>query len=736
MLKKHKGKLILVSNRLPVTIVKKGDKLSLKQSIGGLATGVGSFYKSYRSLWIGWPGVVLSGREKERKEIEKILAGDNCRPVFLSQHYIDNFYHGFCNKTIWPLFHYFPLYTVFSDKFWKAYKQVNQHFCEKVVEVADGRNIIWVHDFQLLLLPRLIRERLPDATIGFFLHIPFPSSEIFRLLPWREEILKGILGADLIGFHTYDYALHFLSSVRRVLGYEPTFGQVFVGNRMVRVDAFPMGINYRRYANAAKDINVQKEIEKIKKKVRDSKIIISVDRLDYTKGIPQRIEAFDLFLEENPEYKEKIMLVLVAVPSRGAIDQYIHLRRQVDELVGKINGKYGTIGWTPVWYLHRSLSFDTLAALYAVADVTLVTSIRDGMNLVAKEFIAAKAKGEGVLIISETAGASKELCEAIIVNPNNKNEVAEAIKKALSMSRNEKLENIRGMQFRLKRYDVKRWANDFMDRLMYIKGVQSELSVKRLTSEFTKKRLLGDYAKSKHNLILLDYDGTLVPLALKPEMAKPDEELIALLSELTQNPRNEVVIASGRAKGTLTKWFSGLDIGLIAEHGVWVKKRARDWEMVEPVASDWKDEIKPILELYADRTPGSFVEEKEFSLVWHYRKADGDLAAVRTKELKDALWQFTSNLNLGVLEGSKVIEIKNASLNKGRAALRWMLSSKWYFILAIGDDWTDEDIFEVLPDTSYSVKVGLGPSKARFYLYSPYEVRSLLKELTETASEK
>ena len=736
MLKKYKGKLLLVSNRLPVSVAKKGESVFLKPSVGGLATGVGSFYKSYRSLWIGWPGVVLSGGEKERRMIEEILREENCLPVFLSPYDIENFYRGFCNKTIWPLFHYFPLYTVFSDRFWRAYKRVNQIFCEAVLDVAEEKDIIWVHDFQLMLLPKLIRERLPGAKIGFFLHIPFPSFEMFRLLPWRREILEGILGADLIGFHTYDYALYFLSSVRRILGYEPTFGQMFVGDRVVRADAFPMGIDYDRFAKGVEDPSVQREISRIRRKVRNYKIILSVDRLDYTKGIPERLRAFDLFLTENPEYKEKVMLILVVVPSRIGVDHYASLKRQVDELVGEINGKHCSFGWMPIWYLQRPLAFSSLLALYAIADVALVTSLRDGMNLVAKEFIATKREGEGVLILSEMAGAAKELGEAIIVNPNDEKEVAEALRRAFSMSSEEKVEAIRSMQYRLRRYDVRRWANDFMDRLFYIKEVQDEFRVKRLTSELAKKRLLKDYSVSRRSLMLLDYDGTLVPFAWKPEKAKPDPNLITLLSSLAGDPRNELVIASGRGRDVLERWFSGLDIGLIAEHGVWVKEKGGDWEMLEPLKADWKEEVMPILELYTDRTPGSFIEEKEFSLVWHYRKADPELAEVRTRELKNALLQFTINLNLGVLEGSKVIEIRDVSLNKGRAALRWLSKEEWGFILAMGDDWTDEDMFEVMPEDAYSVKVGLGPSKARFYLESNKEVRALLGELAELIEEK
>jgi len=728
------SRLLIVSNRLPISIVKREGKLCFQGSAGGLATGLGSFYKSYESLWIGWPGVTLEKISKEEKEeIGEKLTAESCYPIFLPQKDFENHYYGFCNKTIWPLFHYFPLYTIHDENFWEAYKRVNEAFCDVVAKIAEPKDIIWVHDYHLMLLPKLIREKLQDTTIGFFLHIPFPSFEIFRLLPYRKEILEGLLGADLIGFHTYDYCRHFFHSVSRILGYEHSFGQITADKRVIRVDTFPMGIDYERFAGTRDNPEVQKEISSIREKagkVEERKIILSIDRLDYTKGIPQRLEAFDLFLENNPEYKEKVAMILVANPSRTGIEHYMEIKKQVDELVGKINGKHGTISWMPIWYLYRFLSFNPLVALYNIADVAFVTPLRDGMNLIAKEFIATKTDGKGVLILSEMAGATNELGEAITVNPNDKEEVAEAIKEALEMPDEEQIERNSIMQKRLKRYNVMRWASDFMERLHQIKEIQQELQARRLSYEMTKK-LISDYLKSNKRLILLDYDGTLVYFAKKPEKAKPDEKILRLLEALAEAPKNEVVIISGRDKETLEKWFGGLNVGLVAEHGVWIKeKKEEKYEMLEPLRDDWKEEIRSILELYVDRTPGSFIEEKEFSLVWHYRKADPELASMRARELKDALLHLVANLNLGVLEGSKVMEIKSAGINKGMITLHWLSKEKWDFILAIGDDWTDEDIFAVLPEAAYSIKVGLGPSQARFNLDSVTDVRFLLEELT------
>ncbi len=720
-------RLLIVSNRLPLTIQERKGELHIEHSVGGLATGLSSWYKSSNSIWIGWAGI---GRKKIKKEkdIMARLLSENCHPVSLSQQDVEAYYHGFCNRTIWPLFHYFPLYAEYSEDFWQAYERVNTAFANVVAGIARPNDIIWIHDYHLMLLPKLLRERLPKATMGFFLHIPFPSFEIFRLLPWRKQILEGLLGADLAGFHTYDYTGHFLDSVHRLLGYEVAMGQITAADRVVRADAFPMGINYEQFSSVAQDPKAQAERKKFRKKLGDCQVILSVDRLDYTKGIPERLEAFSVFLDRNPKFKRKVILVLLVVPSRTRVDHYIQLKKQLDGLVGEINGKHGTIGWMPVWYLYRFLPFHSLAALYSLADVALVTPLRDGMNLVAKEYTTTKTDGKGVLILSETAGAAQELGEAIIINANNQEEIAQALAKALEMPEQEQIERNRTMQKRLRRYDVVQWANEFMDKLLYTKKLQREMEEKALTYEMQKK-LASDFQESDKALLLLDYDGTLVPFSPKPAEAMPGANLLRLLERFTKNPRNEVVLISGRDKDTLESWFGGLDVGLVAEHGVWIKEKGGGWETIETLTSEWKEEVYPILESWVDRTPGSFIEEKEFSLVWHYRKANPKLGELRARELINNLSNITANLNLQVLEGSKVVEVINTGINKGRTASIWISREKWDFILALGDDWTDEDTFKVLPSTAWSIKVGFGASAARFSLSSPSNATSLLRKM-------
>jgi trehalose 6-phosphate synthase/phosphatase len=668
-------------------------------------------------------------KAEEKHQIIERLAAEHCHPVFLSRKQMEGYYQGFCNKTIWPLFHYFPRRSVYEARFWKTYKQVNEAFCDEVMKIASQGDCIWVHDYQLMLLPQLLRQRLPDSKIGFFLHIPWPSFELFRLLPWREQILNGLLGADLIGFHTYDYVRHFLSSVSRITGLEHMLGNVSVANRVVKVDAFPMGIDYEKYSRAIDDPDVEKEINKIRSKIGERKIILSIDRLDYSKGIIERLEAFDLFLSENPQYRGSVTLIMVAVPTRTGVEDYKELRSRLEQLVGRVNGEYGTMGYVPVWYLYRSLPFAELTALYNVSDVALITPLRDGMNLIAKEFIAAKADKPGVLVLSEMAGAACELGEALVVNSCDKTAIIQAIKEALEMPPLEQLKRNKVMQERLRRYNVSRWSHDFLDALSDIKNTQQQMSARRLTDSMEEK-LAEDCHKSNKRLFLLDYDGTLVGFKGKPAEAGPDDEIIDLLKCLSRDPKNTVVIISGRDKTTLEDWLGRIGIALVAEHGGWIKLENREWQSRVPLDMNWKDTIRPILELHTDRTPGSTVEEKDFSLVWHYRRADPEFAYVRGQELRAVLVNLTENLDVGVFEGNKILEVKSQVVNKGRAVEHWVTGRDWDFILAAGDDYTDEEMFSILPEEAYSIKVGFAASKARFNVDSVKDIRMLLKRLS------
>lgn len=734
-------RLFIVSNRLPFTVVEKDGKLKFEESAGGLVTGLsayldslkGSSFVAQEHLWIGWPGVTVEEEKKEELK-ERALSQFSAYPVFLSEEAMEKFYHGFCNKTVWPLFHYFPSYAVYDEDLWNCYKEVNETFCEAIIQVLKPDDMVWIHDYHLLLLPKLLREKMPDIPIGFFLHIPFPGYEIFRLLPrkWAKEILSGILGADLIGFHTHDYSQYFLRSVLRILGYEHNLGQIVLEDRMVKVETFPMGIDFHKFYNSASSLQVEKEKDEIKKILGNFEVILSLDRLDYTKGIINRLEGFELFLKKNPHWHNKAVLLLIVVPSRVGVEKYQEMKNRIDELAGKINGEFGGIGWTPIIYQYRHLPFHTLVALYSLSRVALITPLRDGMNLVAKEYIATRTDKTGVLILSEMAGASKELGEAITINPNQREEIAQAIKEALEMTQDEQIRRNQIMQKRLESYDVIRWANDFTQELLFLKQEQKKFSAKLLTSQ-TREQLLKDFQKAGRRLLFLDYDGTLVPFAPTPQMARPDEGVLAILKYLSDEPKNEVVLASGRERHNLEEWFGMLALGLVAEHGVWIKEKGKDWGLLKPLTDTWKPQILPLLKTYVDRLPGSFIEEKEYSLVWHYRRADPELSAIRAKELMDDLVNFTANIDVQVLQGSKVIEVRSAGVNKGSAGMYFILKDSFDFILAIGDDWTDEDLFRVLPETTYSIRVGMTSSYAKFNLRNYIEVQKLLKEIASDA---
>jgi trehalose 6-phosphate synthase/phosphatase len=732
-------KILIVSNRLPLKINTDKDSVNIKASVGGLATGMKSIYKSFESRWIGWPGIVDEDIKNDvRPAIIEAVKKEKCLPVFMNKKELDLYYYGFSNKTIWPLFHYFTQYVEYDKDFWNSYVRVNEKFAEVILDNIEGIDKIWIHDYHLLLLPKLIREKHRELPIGFFLHIPFPSYEVFRILPWRKEIIEGMLGSDLIGFHIYDYQRHFLSSVRRLLGYEIVLNQITLENRIAKVDAFPMGIDYDKYYNSAVKLSqksikdkskIRQEIDKFFLMAPDRKLILSIDRLDYSKGISHRLIAFEYFLDNYPEYREKVTLVLLAVPSRINVAQYKYMKREIDELVGKINGKYATINWTPIWYFYRELSFENLIELYTSCEIALITPVRDGMNLVAKEYIASQINGKGVLILSEMAGAAKELSDAIIINPNNKEEIASALEQAVNMPEEEQRSKIRTMQNILKRYNIVRWAQDFIRSLDNVSKIRNRYLAKKINDSI-EKQILKSYSKARSRILFLDYDGTLVGFRTRPELAAPDKELYKTLDNLARDASNEVVLISGRDRNTFESWFGNKNFTLVVEHGVWIRRPDNRWRMVEQMNNEWKELIRPSIEFYVDRTPGTFIEEKNYSIAWHYRKADHELGALRALELKDQLTSLIGNYNLEILEGNKVIEIKNSGINKGRAALHLLSDREVEFIIAIGDDWTDEYLFAELPGNAITIKVGIANTMARYNVESISNVRSLLQKMT------
>jgi trehalose 6-phosphate synthase/phosphatase len=721
-----KNKTIIVSNRLPVKIVEKDGVYELSPSEGGLATGLGSIYKAGANVWIGWPGLEVP--EGRQQEVTEKLAELNLIPVFLSTEEINQYYEGFSNEVLWPVFHYMTTYANYEQSYWDFYQSVNTKFADAVEAHLKEGDTVWVHDYQLLLLPGMVRARQAHVTIGFFQHIPFPSYEIFRLIPWREELLAGMFGADLLGFHTFDDVRHFLSAASKLSTSKYANNVINYNERQIVVEAFPMGIDDDKFERLTDNERVTAHIQSFKESKQGSRMILSIDRLDYSKGIIPRLEAFELFLHCNPEYIEKVELYMIVVPSRDTVPQYKELRDQIDQLVGNINAKFRTLNWAPVHYFYRSFPIEFLSALYRTADVCLVTPMRDGMNLVSKEFVASKTDNRGVLILSEMAGASKELNDALIVNPNNIGEIMRSLVQALNMGETEQEHRMKSMRAIVKKFNIHLWVKNFMDKLNEVKEMQAALLTKYASASILEE-IKTAYNKADERYLFLDYDGTLVGFRGDIDKASPDEELLNLIADLSEVHGNKVIIISGRRHQTLEDWFGHLKLDMIAEHGAWQKQSGNEWKSLPLLTDKWKQDIRAVLETYTDRTPGSFIEEKSYSLVWHYRKVEEGLGELRAQEIINHLRIMVADNGLQLMPGNKVLEFKNIEVNKGKAALNWMHDNNPDFILALGDDHTDEDIFKAIPEEAYTIKVGGNISAARYYLRNPTEVRSLLKYL-------
>ena len=721
-------RIIIVAYRLPFRLIKKKNQHTAVQNSGGLVSAILSLSERMnrdkvaksKILWVGTGDINLGE--------ENINPSFDLFPVEIPKKINDKYYGGFCNNVIWPLFHYFPQGTVFDNNYFEAYREANILFYKKLQNIIQPGDFIWIHDYHLFLLPDMLRQSYSDNNIGFFLHIPFPSFELFRLLPrkWREAILTGMTGANIIGFHTNDYTQHFLKSVKRTLGYKTDQNHIYYANRICKADSFPLGIDFDKFHNACSSGKTRVQRKKLQKHLADNKLIFSVDRLDYSKGFIKRLEAYERFLEKFQNWHFKVVFNMIVIPSRDNIESYREIKKEIEATVGRINGRFSNLSWRPVIYQYKSVPFNELVALYDQSDVGLITPLRDGMNLVAKEYIASQCENPGMLVLSEMAGAAVELNEAIIINPNDIEETSEAIDKALSMSPEEKRKKISKMQNRLKGYNVFTWATDFFNQVYEVNNEQKKLQVKYLNSktlESIKKR----YQKSQKRLFLIDYDGTLTPIATLPEMALLNRKTESLLKRMASDKRNTVAIISGRDQIFIEDQFKNLDVILIAEHGFFIKYPGGKWNKNIELNMSWKEKIIPLLYNYVDRCSGSMIEEKHASVVWHYRNIDEDTASMRINELKDDLTEIIKNeSNLQLLEGDKVLEVKSLLYDKGTAGSSLIIRENYDFILAIGDDRTDEDLFKIIPESGISIKVGSEPSKALYNIKDQAQIYEIL----------
>ena len=700
-------RLIIAANRLPISAIRKPDgKWGLNQSAGGLVSALSGVGNNYEMLWVGWPGVFVE-EGPERDALTQLLLRRGCLPIYLSRSEVDLYYNGYCNNILWPLFHYVPL--SFESKLsetknmglqWEAYQEANELFARVILNAYQPGDAVWCHDYHLMLLPSRLKDEYPSMKVGWFLHTPFPSSEIYRMLPVREELLLSVLAADLIGFHTYDYARHFVSACSRILGFEGTPEGVEDNGDFTRVAAFPIGIDPGRFTQALETERVQAHIHELRQRFQGRKVMLGVDRLDMIKGIPQKLLGFEKFLSEHPEWRDRVLLVQIAVPTRTDVPEYQRLTSQVHEIVGRINGRFGTLGSVPIQHLDCSLAFTELCALYAVTDVCLVTSLRDGMNLVSYEFVACQSKNAGVLVLSEFAGAAQSLgAGALLVNPWNVNDMAAALEDALTMPEAERRERQRQNFTHITMHTAQAWADTFVSELNDT-HVEAELRRKRIPPQLFPSRVVEPFTQARHRLIILGYNATLTlltdntkkqsrsgvlpmkPIKTTSRMHPVSQEC---LQRLCDDPTTTLCIFSGSERNRLSQAFAHLPkLWIAAENGCFIRPPLEGkhsalstggpgkWiTMVETSNFDWIESVQLVFDYFCERTPRSYVETRETSLVWSYKYADPDFGRQQARDLLQHLWTGPiSNAAVDVIQGAKSVEVRPIGVSKGAAVER------------------------------------------------------------------
>ncbi|CAO3677752.1 unnamed protein product [Rhizopus microsporus] len=666
---------------------------------------IDSLKKDYQTLYIGGTGSIFTDEndpievndinEEERDSLTSLLLSKyDMLPIFVEDKLASGHYEGYSKQVLWPLMHY----LMWSDNvdeiaFWQDYVKVNEIFAQEAINHYNDGDIIWVHDYHLFLVPQMIRERLPDARVGLFIHTPFPSSEIFRCLPHRREVLQGILGANLIGLQTYDYARHFTSCCTRLLGYEYTPAGILGQGSLVQIGIYPIGIDLERTRDHCNRPGVEPKAKAIRERYAGKKLIIGRDKLDRVKGVLQKLEAFEIFLDTYPEWRDKVVLIQVTSP--GVLDTP-DLEKKANEIVARVNSKYGSLEFSPANLFNQHIDRDEYYALLKVADIGLVTPVIDGMNTSSFEYIVAQEGHHSPLILSEFTGTARSMSAAIIVNPWNFNEVARAIAECLSMSEEEKKIKYEQLSQFVTSHTASFWARSLVKGLLDTKksnwGTTAPLDVSRVKVE---------YDNSSKRALFFDYDGTLVPIHANPEDAKPSERAIEVLKKLCENPQNVVWVVSGRTQEWLDRYLGHIpNLGLSAEHGCFIKDpQSSTWiNTAENLDFSWKDGVKEVFEYYTERTPGSTVEEKECCIVWHYRKADPKFGAFQAMECQNHIEQnFVGKQPIECLPNKMNVEVRHSLINKGSVVNRVVAQNHTIdFVLCVGDDKTDEDMFRTL----------------------------------------
>ena len=721
-------KLINVSNRLPVTV-----GATIEKSSGGLASALEGIEKDYDFQWIGWAGGAVNDAAQRDRITEQLIAQFRYYPLFLTEEEERDYYNGFANTTLWPLLHYHSQFSGYEENWFDQYFAVNRRFAEAISDAASTADIVWIHDYHLMVLPTILREMRPDLRIGFFLHTPFPSYEIFRCHPKREQLLEGLLGADVIGFQTFGYLRHFRSTILRILGIESEISEIASEHHLTRIGVYPIGINSAKFLQEMRTQEYWKHLNEFRQAYQGKSVILNVERLDYTKGLPHKLNAIEEFLSGiDKKMRGAVVFIFIAVPSRTEVREYSDLLQEVERRVSQINGKYATLTNTPIHFMNKPIgSFSELCALYSLADVAMVTPLIDGMNLVAKEYIACQQEKDGVLILSEFAGAAQELPNALIVNPYNGSEVADSLHRALGLSDSEKEKMIQPMKERVLKYDARHWAKAFIGDLS-AEVPEDNLPIE--TSALTRDAVMPLYTARKP-AFFLDYDGTLAELKKKPTDALPDAQVKSLFDLMNHAKGPDIYLTSGRKREDMDQWFNEYSFNLIAEHGYYYKQVGRpDWEVFDPQADlTWKPQIVDVFQLYTGMTPGSFVEEKTSSVVWHYRNADPEFGSWKANQLVAELYEMLSNMPVVIHHGKKIVEISSIQINKGVVLEYFVRSRDYDAVLCAGDDETDESMFRLNDNRLITVKVGAGKETAAQYRTASVSAfRSFLTELIES----
>lgn len=658
--------------------------------------------------------------EEEKKIIKADLAKNfSFVPVFMEEDVADLHYNGFSNKIIWPLFHYLPGEVNFHDLEWEAYQKANQAFAETIAEVAQEGDIIWIHDYHLMLVPQMLRDLTSQKihlNIGYFLHIPFPSSEIYGILPVRKQILQGLLGADLIGFHTFDYVRHFLSSGARILGLDSSPNGIEYDGRKVKIGCFPIGIDPAKFVDALTDSKVQERISFLKGIFKDKKILVGVERLDYIKGVPHKLQGLEVFFEKYPEFQEKVVLIQVAVPSRIDVEEYKNLRSTVNELVGRINGRFGTFEYTPIHFLNKSISFEELVALYAIADAFVVSSTRDGMNLVSYEYIACQKGNHGVLILSEFAGAAHSLYGSIVINPWNIDQLASAYYEALTMSDEAKKNSHEKLFNYISKHTAAYWGESFIEEL---KSVCKDNAAKKIVPKLNFSHLQREWMMTDKKLLIIDN-----------ELLRPEDLSII-------DPSADLLIISEKEKEFLFPYCGMKNVYIGAENGsLFYDCGQGEWQRLleDNLDCTWKESVKSLFSHYTERTPGSKIEEREFDLIWNYREADLEYGNWHASELQLGLEKILANSSIGVFVENFSLNARPFSMEKSLAAKHLLKTHSYDLIVGIGAGKSFEPVIKLI--NSYEKKhiscsVGKKEGEALFYTHSVHEILKVFKSSLE-----